>query len=69
MSKLTERQKDLKKKYTRIVELDCEYAAFFKVDNQSFSIVDGATTKKRADWYCDMMAKALDRLIKTEANK
>ena len=69
MSKLTERQKELKKKYTRITEIDCEYVAFFMVDNQSFSIADGATTKKRADWFCNMISIALDRMIQDEAGK
>lgn len=66
MSALTPRQKDLKKKYTRIAELDCEHVAFFLVEHQSFSIHDGATTKKRADYYRDMFAIAIDRMIEKE---
>lgn len=66
MSKLTKRQKQLKEKYTRIADLDCEYAAFLMIGNQSFSIMDGASTKERAEYYRNMMAVALDGLIENE---
>jgi hypothetical protein len=66
MAKLTERQKELRKKYTRIAEMDCEYAPFLQIENQGFSVKIGACSKSKAEWYCDMVAIALDNLIKAE---
>ena len=65
MSKLTDRQKDLKKKYTRACMVDSKWAVFMQIDHQGFSVVSD-TTRGRANWHRNMLAIALDRLIKTE---
>lgn len=65
MSKLTDRQKELKKKYTRAVRYDGKWTVYMQIDHQGFTVVHD-TTKSRCDWHRDMLAIALDRLIKTE---
>ena len=39
------------------------YTVYLQIDHQGFAAVED-TTKKRADWYRDQIAIALERLIK-----
>ena len=65
MSKMTERQKELEKKYTRASMIDGKWSVFMQIDHQSFTVVYD-TTKARSNWHRNMLSIALDRLIKTE---
>lgn len=66
MAKLTERQKELRKKYTRITQIGGEYVAYLQIDHQGFNVTYDTTNKKHAEWSRDMLAIALDRMISSE---
>jgi hypothetical protein len=65
MSELTERQKELRKKYTRAIKVDGKWTVHMQIDFQGFTVVYD-TTKARCNWHRDMLAFALDRLINEE---
>jgi hypothetical protein len=56
----------LRKKYTRTVKMCGKWNTYLQIGVQGFCVVE-QTTKKRAEWYADMLAKALARVI--EENK
>ena len=58
--------KQIRRRYTRVEQYGKVYAAFLQIDHQGFCIVDD-TTKKRADWTCDNLAIALERLLKNHS--
>lgn len=55
----------IKKKYTRVVKMGDKWNTYLQIDHQGFRVVD-QTSKKRAMWFANMLAIALDRMIKTE---
>lgn len=65
---LTANQKRLRGKYTRIAMIGGNWSAFLSIGVQEFHVVDG-TEKARAKWYADMLAVAIENLIKEEAPK
>ena len=64
-SKLTDRQIEVRKKYTRVTKIFGKWNAYLQIDHQGFSIGENKT-KNHAEWVCDMLAIALDRIIETE---
>lgn len=56
----------LRRRYTRVVKSGGVWACFLQVDHQGFCVVDD-TDKKRADWYSLQLAKALARMVSTNA--
>lgn len=66
MAKLTKRQKELREKYTRIAQFDDGYSAYLSIETQEFAISYDVTNEKRAEWYRDMLAIAIDRLLENE---
>ncbi len=65
---LTANQKRLRGKYTRIAMIGGKWSTLLSVGVQSFHVVENAT-KARAKWYADMLAVAIENLIKEEATK
>ena len=65
---LTANQKRLRGKYTRIAMIGGKWSTLLSVGVQSFRVVENAT-KARAKWYADMLAVAIENLIKEEAPK
>lgn len=62
---LNKQEKELQKKYTRIKKFDCGWTCFLQVEGQGFQVV-GSTSKSRAKWYSEMLAKAIRVLIEKE---
>lgn len=65
MTKLTPRQKALRKKYTRVTGFLGGVKAELHIDHQGFHLHE-SSSRKSANWTCDMLAIALDRLIEHE---
>lgn len=65
---LTANQKRLRAEYTRIAKIGGNWSTFLSVGVQEFHVVDG-TEKARAKRYADMLAVAIENLIKNEATK
>lgn len=65
---LTANQKRLRGKYTRIAMIGGKWSVIITIGVQSFRPV-ADTTKARAKWYADMLAVAIENLIKEEAPK
>jgi hypothetical protein len=63
--RLTKNQKRLRKIYTYIGGQHGAWNAYFKIDHQGFHVAE-TTSKLSAEWYRDMLAIALDRLIEKE---
>lgn len=61
---LTAREKQMREKYTRLVEWPVSYAVFLSIDVQSFQIGGNFETKKQAEWMRDMIAVALAKITK-----
>lgn len=59
---LTAREKQMREKYTRLVEWPGSRAVFLTVGCQTFQIWDGFRTKKEAQWMRDMLAVALSNI-------
>jgi len=64
--KLTARQKRLRKECTRINGQRGGWNALLVLDHQSFYVVE-QTPKVRAEWFRDMLAIALQRMISQNA--
>jgi hypothetical protein len=62
-SKLTKLQKALRKKHTRVRSIgkNRSYCSL-TIDSQEFDLVELMETK-RADWFADMLAIALSKLV------
>ena len=58
----TMNKKEIKEKYTRIVKMGDKWNTYLQIDHQGFCVCE-QTTKKRADWYVDMLTTALQRLL------
>jgi hypothetical protein len=54
--------KRIRKRYTRVAQYGNVYAAYLQIDHQGFCVVE-ETTRSRANWWCDQLAHALERLI------
>lgn len=59
---------DLRKKYTRTVKMCGKWNTYLQVGVQGFCVVE-QTTKKRALWYADMLAGALENVVKEASEK
>jgi hypothetical protein len=57
--------KRLRKRYTRVVKIGDKWNTYQQIDHQGFKVVE-QTTKRRAEWFADMLAIALQRLIQKE---
>ena len=59
---------EIQAKYTRVVRANGQYHAKLVVGNQSFRVgIEG--TKEEAEWYAEMLAKAIQRLLEENAVK
>lgn len=58
-------EKAAKRKYTRLVKFGRKYQAYLQIDHQGFAVIE-PTTKPRAEWFQDQLAKALARMLTTE---
>jgi hypothetical protein len=56
----------LRRRYTRVARYGKVYAAYLQIDHQGFCVVDD-TTKKRANWFRDNLAVALERMLAANA--
>jgi hypothetical protein len=57
--------KRVKKRYVRVVKIGDKWNTYLQIDHQGFCVVE-QTTKRRAKWFADMLAIALQRLIHKE---
>ena len=57
---------DLMKKYTRVRRDGDLFVAVLKVGNQVFTVSPKQERRTRALWYCEMMGRALERLLEME---
>jgi hypothetical protein len=53
--------KTLKKKYVIVTKIGDKWNTYLQIDHQGFCVVE-QTTKKRANWFGDMLATALSRI-------
>jgi hypothetical protein len=53
--------KTLKKKYVITTKIGHKWNTYLQIDHQGFCVVE-QTTKKRANWFGDMLASALSRI-------
>ena len=53
---------EVKEKYVRVVKINGKWNAYLQIDQQGFCVCE-QTTKKRANWYADMLSVALERLM------
>lgn len=60
--KLTARELDMRKRYTRIVKFTDGYSVLLQIDHQGFIINSIRDHKKEAEWTRDMLAIALARI-------
>ncbi len=65
---MTANQKRLRDKYTNIDKICGRWTTMLSIGVQSFRVVEG-TSRARAKWYADMLAVAIENLIKEEAPK
>ena len=54
----------IRRRYVRVVKMGSQWNTYLQVDHQGFAVVE-QTTKRRAMWFGDMLAVALDRLMKS----
>ena len=54
--------KNIQKKYTSVTLRNGKYSALLHIGNQCFCIYEGAI-KKRANWFCKMVAIALEQFL------
>ena len=65
---MTANQKRIRDKYTNIAKICGRWTTMLSIGVQSFHVVEG-TSRARAKWYADMLAVAIENLIKEEAPK
>ena len=53
----------IRERYTSLSRDVGKYMAYLQIDHQSFPVCVEYTTKKRAEWFRDMLAIALQRMI------
>lgn len=53
----------IRERYTSLSKAGRKYMAYLEIDHQSFPVCVEYTTKKRAEWFRDMLAIALQRMI------
>lgn len=63
--RLTKEQARIRKRYTSVGKLYDEWAASLVIDHQSFRICS-YTTKGHATWQANMLAIALERMLRHE---
>lgn len=59
---------EIRKRYTSLSKAGRKYMAYLEIDHQTFPICVEYTTKARAEWFRDMLAIALRRLISHNMN-
>lgn len=59
---MTPKQKQIFKKYIRVVKIADKWDTYLQIDHQGFSVVE-QTTLKRARWFGKQLAAALEKLI------
>lgn len=57
----------VKEKHVRVVKIGDKWNTYLQIDHQSFCVVE-QTTKKRAEWFGNMLGLAIQRL-KSEERK
>lgn len=55
---------EIRNHYTKVVKVNGQYRARLVIDNQSFDICSDRS-KGEADWYAEMLAKALEKMLST----
>ena len=53
---------EVKRKYTKLEKMTDGWCLYLQIDHQGFLIIE-ATSKKQANWWAEMLAIALKRLI------
>ena len=62
---MTPREREIKKKYTRLTNIADVNVLFLSIDHQEFKI---EITPRKAKWFQKMLAIALARMIAKEAD-
>lgn len=62
---MTDREKEIEKKYCNIIKQDGGWNTYIQIDHQSFFICN-STDRKLAKWFSSQIAIALARLIEKE---
>lgn len=65
---MTPKQKQILKKYVRVVKIEDKWNTYLQIDHQGFSVVE-ETTLKRARWFGKQLAIALERLLDNNQKK
>ena len=55
----------LRRRYTRVVKIGDKWNGYIQIDHQGFSVVE-QVTRKRARWFANNFAIAIERLIRQE---
>ena len=63
---MTLRERNIRKKYTRIGKIAGENVLFLSIDHQEFEI---EITPGKVKWFQEMLAIALTRMIENEVKK
>ena len=63
---MTLRERNIRKKYTRIAKIAGENVLFLSIDHQEFGI---EITPGKVKWFQEMLAIALTRMIENEVKK
>ena len=61
---MTKREREIKKKYTRVANIADENVLFLSIDQQEFKV---EITPSKVKWFQKMLAIALTRMIEKEA--
>jgi len=61
---MTPREREIKKKYTRVTNIADENVLFLSIDQQAFKV---EITPSKVKWFQKMLAIALTRMIEKEA--
>jgi hypothetical protein len=61
---MTPREREIKKKYTRVANIADENVLFLSIDQQEFKV---EITPSKVKWFQKMLAIALTRMIEKEA--
>ena len=56
----------LRKRYVSVKKIGDKWNTYLQIDHQGFCVVE-QTTKRRADWYGNMLALALSRVVANDS--
>lgn len=59
---------ELKRKYTRVTKIGDKWNTYLQIDHQVFCVLPEGT-KREAQWWADMLAIALERLLENETKR